>query len=72
MADPVENAPMLTVNTLTLDDRWIFRAVNPRENTLYIMGEATYDRAYKAAQILQAQGHIVEVPQERGKVKWIP
>jgi len=72
MADPVEHAPMLTVNVLVSTDTWVYRAISKTENTMYIMGEDSLLKARRAAKELLRQGYLVHDPEPRGKVTWIP
>jgi hypothetical protein len=71
MADPVENAPMVTVQKLSFADTWVYRAIDKRENVGYILGNDSLQKARRDAKYLLKLGMIVHDPIPRGHAKWL-
>ena len=71
MAQAAENAPMVTVEKLSLGDTWVYRAIDKKENVCYILGNDSLYKARRDAKYLLKLGMLVHDPVERGKAKWL-
>lgn len=70
MAEHAQDAPMAQVYAVKATDAWVFRAISRVENTLYVIGAPSRQRAFIYARELANQGYLVDTPTSRGSAPW--
>jgi hypothetical protein len=70
VADPASSAPLVVVDTTEVSDSWIFRAIDKRENVMYIIGADTRTNARRKAHVLLRENYLVEDPIRKEDRRW--